>query len=192
MALLPFLAAAAILDNAQACQEIHPRETPTADGATYALAEGVQLVFGWDRSLDTESDYGQRAMLYISERGVVLRTYYSSGSRDSYGMQPTFFGHCGPHELLILTDIGTEYSWGFRVFAYNGKQLRDLGEVPIAVKGDLDLESPLPFVKLTPHDQTIDLTFTTDVFKNPGERTQQPLAAKDARYEIGTTSIRAK
>jgi hypothetical protein len=192
MALLPFLAVAAILDSASACQQLHPAETRTADGSTYVLAEGVQLVFGRDGSLDTESDYGQRAMLYISERGVAQRTYYSAGSRDSYGMQPTFFGHCGPHELLILADIGTEYSWGFRVFAYNGKQLRDLGEVPIAVKGDLDLESPLSVVKLTPHDQTIDLTFTTDVFKNPGERTQHPLAAKDARYEIGTTSIRAK
>lgn len=190
--MLTLLAAAAILNNTAGCQEIHPRQTPTADGATYALTEGVQLVFGRDRSLDTASDYGQRAMLYASEDGVLRRTYVSAGAQDSSAMQPTFFGRCGPHELLILADIGNEYSWGFRVFAFDGRQLRDLGLVPIAVKGELDLESPIPFVKLTPHEQVVDLTFTTDVFKNPGERSQQPLAAKDARYEIGTTSIRAK
>lgn len=158
----------------------------------YALAEGVQLVIGRDQLLDTESDYGQRAMLYISESGVARRTYYSAGSRDSYGMQPTFYSHCGPHELLILADIGSEYSWGFRVFAYDGQQLRDLGAVPIAVQGELDMESPLPFMKLTPHAQSIDLTFTTDVFKHPGEQAQHSVAAKDARYEIGKTSVRAK
>jgi hypothetical protein len=192
MALLPFLAAAAILDSAPACQELHPRETPTADGATYALAEGVQLVFGRDESLDTESDYGQRAMLYTSERGAVRRTYYSSGSRDSSAMEPNFFGHCGPHELLILADVGNEFAWGFRVFAYDGKTLRDLGEIPIAVMGELTMESAIPFVKLTPHDQAIDLTFTTDVFKDPGSQSEQPLAASDVRYQIGSTSIRAK
>lgn len=192
MTLLPLLAVAASLDSAAGCQEIDPQQTPTANGATYALANGVQLVFGRDRSLDTETDYGQRAMLYSSEGGVLRRTYFSAGALDSSAMQPTFFAHCGPHELLILADIGNEYSWGFRVFASDGKQLRDLGTVPIAVKGELSLESPIPFVKLTPHEQTIDLTFTMDVFKDPGERSQRPLAAKDARYEIGTTSIRAK
>jgi hypothetical protein len=118
-----FLAAAAIPDSAAACQEIHPRETPTTDGATYALAEGVQLVFGWDQSLDTDSDYGQRAMLYTSEGGVLRRTYFSAGALDSSAMQPTFFGRCGSHELLILADIGNEYSWGLRVFALCSRTL---------------------------------------------------------------------
>jgi hypothetical protein len=192
MSLLPFLAAAAILDTATGCQEIHPPQTPITNGATYALAETVQLVFGWDQSLDTESDYGPRAMLYTSEGGVLRRTYFSAGSLDSSAMQPTFYSRCGPHELLILADIGNEYSWGLRVFAFDGKQLRDLGQIPIAVKGDPDLESPIPFIKLTPHERTIDLTFTTDVYKNPGERSQRSVAAKDARYEIGTNSIREK
>lgn len=190
--MLPFLAAAAILDSAPVCQELHLRETPTADGAVYVLAEGVQLVFGRDESLDTESDYGQRAMLYTTERGVVRRTYYSSGALDSSAMEPTFFGHCGPHELLILADVGNEFAWGFRVFTYDSKTLHDLGEIPIAVMGDSNMESATPFVKLTPHDQVIDLTFTTDVFKDPGSKSEQPLAAKDVRYEIGPTSIRAK
>ena len=190
--MLPFLAAAAILDSAPACQELHPQEMTTAAGQTYALSEGVQLVFGRDDSLDTESDNGQRAMLYTSERGVVRRTYYSSGAEDSSAMTPSFFGDCGPHELLILADVGSEFSFGFRVFAYDGKQLRDLGEIPIAVRDDIYLQSAIPFVKLTPHDQVIDLTFTTDVFKDPGLRSQQPLAAKDVRYQIGSISIRAK
>jgi hypothetical protein len=156
------------------------------------LAEGVQLVFGRDESLDTESDYGQRAMLYTSERGVVRRTYYSSGALDAYAMTPTFFGDCGPHDLLILADVGSESTFGFRVFAYDGKTLRDLGEIPIAVRGAGNMESAIPFVKLTPHDEVIDLTFTTDVIKDPESRSQRPLAAKDARYQIGLTSTRAK
>lgn len=188
--ILPLLAAAA-LTQAPVCQEIKLPETPTSDGAKYALAEGVQLVFGRDQSLNSETDYGQRAMLYVTEGGVTRRTYYSSGAEDSAAMTPSFFSHCGPHELLILADIGNEEAWGFRVFAYDGKSLRDLGEIPIAAKGE-PVESAITFVKLTPHDQVIDVTFTTDVIKDPGGRTEQPLAAKDARYEIGPASIRAK
>lgn len=191
--MLPLLAAAALLDSASACQELHLPETPTVDGAKYALAEGVQLVFGRDESLDTESDYGQRAMLYTSEGGVARRTYYSSGARDSAAMEPNFFGHCGAHELLILADVGNESAWGFRIFVYDGKTLRDLGEIPIAVMGELTMESAIPFVKLTVHGQVIDLTFTTtDVLKDPGSASEQKLAAKDVRYQIGATSIRAK
>lgn len=187
--MLPLLIAAAILESAPACQKLNPPQTPTDDGATYALAEGAQLVFGRDESLDTESDYGQRAMLYTSEHGVAQRTYYSSGAMDSSAMKPTFFGDCGPHKLLILADVGNEYAWGFRVFAYDGKTLRDLGEIPIAVRGELNIESSTPFVKLTPHDQAIDLTFTTDVIKDPGTQSEHPLAAKDVRYQIGATSL---
>jgi hypothetical protein len=190
--MLSLLALAATLESAPACQELHPPETANWDGHSYPLAEGVQLRFGHDESLDTEADNGQRAMLYITERGVARRTYYSAGARDSSAMRPSFFGHCGPHTLLILAEISNEYSWGFRVFAYDGTTLRDLGEIPIAVKGDLDLESAIPFVKLSPHDQVIDLTFTTDVYKHPGERIQKQLAAKDIRYQIGTTSIAEK
>lgn len=191
MAWLPFLAAA-LLGGTPSCQELHPQETPTADGATYALAEGVQLVFGRDQSLDTQSDYGQRAMLYTSERGALQRTYYSSGAEDSSAMTPSFFGDCGPHELLILADVGNESAWGFRVFAYDGKTVRDLGEIPIAVRGDGNSESAIPFVTLTAHEEVVDLTFTTDVITNPESRSERPLAAKEARYEIGRTSIRAK
>jgi hypothetical protein len=80
-------------------------------------------------------------MLYASDGGVLRRTYYSSGALDSSAMDATFFSHCGPHELLILADAGNEYAWGFRVFAYDGKTLRDLGEIPIAVMGDSNMES---------------------------------------------------
>jgi hypothetical protein len=108
-------------------------------------------------------------------------------------MEPTFFGHCGPHQLLILADVGNESAWGFRVFAYDGKTLRDLGEIPIAVKGDQGPEeSAVPFVKLTPQAQVIDLTFTTDVIMDPGGRSERPVAASAVRYQIGPTSLRVK
>jgi len=191
MALLPLLAAA-VLDGAPACQELHLQAAATADGARYTLAEGVQLVFGRDESLDTETDYGQRAMLYRSEGGVARRTYFSSGAEDSSAMTPSFFGRCGPHELLILADIGNESAWGFRVYAYDGKTLRDLGVVPIAVWGDVNMESAIPFVNLTPREGAIDLTFTTDVVQDPESKSQRPVAAKDVLYQIGPTSIRAK
>lgn len=190
--MLTLIAAAATLATASACAELRPPEITTEMGQAYILAEGVQLVLGRDAALDTKSDYGQRAMLYTSERGVLQRTYYSSGALDSSAMKPTFFGQCGPHQLLILADVGNEFSWGFRVFAYDGRKLRDLGEIPIAVKGDPDMESAIPFVKLTPHDQVIDLTFTTNVFKNPGSQSPQPLAASDVRYQVGSRSVRAK
>lgn len=191
MVLLPLLTAA-ILDGAPRCQELHPPETTTADGARYVLAEGLELVFGRDASLDTASDYGQRAMLYVTEGGAARRTYYSSGARDSAAMMPTFFGNCGPHELLILADVGNESAWGFRVFARDGEALRDLGEIPIAVRQEGNLESAIPFVTLTPHDQVIDLTFTTDVIENPGARSERPVAARDVSYQIGARSIREK
>ena len=191
LTLLPLLAGAAV-DGAPACQELHLHAVSTADGARYALAEDVQLVFGRDESLDTGADYGQRAMLYRSEAGVVRRTYFSAGAEDSSAMAPSFFGRCGPHELLILADIGNESAWGFRVFAYDGKTLRDLGVVPIAVRGDGNMESAIPFVNLTPRGEVIDLTFTTDVIQDPESRSQRPVAAKDVLYQIGPISIKQR
>ncbi|MBM0105756.1 hypothetical protein JM946_13525 [Steroidobacter sp. S1-65] len=189
--MLPLLAGA-VVNGAQACQELHLQATETADGARYALAKDVELVFGRDESLDSETDYGQRAMLYRSEGGAVRRTYFSAGAEDSSAMTPSFFTRCGPHELLILADIGNESAWGFRVFAYDGKALRDLGIVPIAVRGEGNMESAIPFVDLTPRGEVIDLTFTTDVIKDPESKQQRPVAGEDVLYQIDATSVRAK
>ena len=189
---LLLLWAGAFLNGAEACHELHLQAVATADGARYALADRVELVFGREESLDTEADYGQRAMLYRSEGGVLRRTYFSAGAEDSAAMEPSFFGRCGPHELLILADIGNESAWGFRVFAYDGKTLRDLGVVPIAVRGEGNMASAIPFVNLTPRGELIDLTFTTDVIRDPDSATQRSLAAKDVLYQIGPTSVRAK
>ena len=186
------LAAATILAGASACEEMRPREIMSHVGQGYVLDEGIQLVFGRDASLDTEYDYGQRAMLYVSQRGESQRTYYSSGAGDSSAMKPSFFGQCGPHRLLILAEVGNEFSWGFRVFAYDGKSLRDLGEIPIAVQGDPDMESAIPFVQFTPHDKVVDLTFTTSVLKDPGSQFPQALPAGSVRYQIGSTSVRER
>lgn len=191
MILLPLLASA-VPNGAQACQELHLQGTETSDGARYALANDVELVFGRDESLDTEADYGQRAMLFRSEGGLVQRTYVSAGAEDSSAMTPSFFRDCGPHELLILADIGSESAWGFRVFAYNGKTLRDLGVVPVAVWGEGNLESAIPFVTLTPRGQVVDLTFSTDVIVEPDSKNQRPAAAEDVLYRIDATSVQAK
>jgi len=189
--MLLLLAAAEILAGTPACQSLRLQET-TAGSQTYELEEGVHLVFGRDASLDTATDYGQRVLLYVAERGVFKRVYYSAGSKDSAAMTPTFIGHCGRHETLIFVDVGAEYSWGFRVFAYDERKLRDLGEIPIAVPGDPDAQSAIPFVKLIPNGETIDLTFTTDVIKDAGGKLPQSLPAHDIRYQIGAISVQAK
>ena len=191
--MLPLIVVAATLASPPACQEISLPETAHWDGHSYPLAEGVQLRFGHDESLNSDADDGQRAMLFKTEGGATKRMYYSSGARDSSAMRPSFFSHCGPHQLLILAEISNEYSWGFRVFAFDGTTLRDLGEIPIAATGEHGPESAIPSVKLTPHDSVVSLTFSlASVYKHPGERSEQKLAGKDVRYQIGATSIAEK
>ena len=96
--MLPLLAVA-LLDSVSACQELHLPETSTVAGAKYALAEGVQLVFGRDESLDrsrttaNERCYirpraawpGER--ITLRERGIVppwSRTSSSIAARTNY------------------------------------------------------------------------------------------------------------
>jgi hypothetical protein len=102
------------------CRTLKLSEHTVSDNRVYRLNDTMSFSIGDDSTLDTQNDYGARFMLLKQSAGVSSRIYYSTGSNDSYGMRPTFIANCGENELLVFGETGSEYSWGLRVFSYNG------------------------------------------------------------------------
>ena len=165
----------------------------TADGyegdVVYRLNDTISFRIARDFALDTPPDYGVRLMLLQGSAPASHRTYYSKGSADSYGMIPTFIANCGGNELLIFGEIGTEYSWGLRVFAYNDGQVKDLGDIPLAVEGHVDAESVVPFMRFSQKGDSAILSFTKDLIWKPGSLNERKISHPEARYRISRNEL---
>src|ERR1700730_1340853 len=169
--LLPQISAGA--EQSGACRELKLSEKEEGDNRVYSVNEKIAFVIGYDDSLDSSKDYGARFMLRKKKNNAISRSYYSSGSADSYGMRPTFIKDCGGHGFLIFAETGTEYSWGLRVFSYNDGRVEDLGYIPLAVEGEFDAESVIPFMKVSQKQRSITLSFTRDLIRNPGSKNER-------------------
>jgi hypothetical protein len=155
----------------------------------YRLNRTVSFLIGYDTALDTPVDFGARLMLLQGSAAASNRSYYSKGSADSYGMRPTFIANCGGNELLIFGEIGTEYSWGLRVFSYNGGQVKDLGDIPLAVEGESDAESVVPFMRFSQSGDSAIVSFTKDLIRNPGNPNERQISRSKAKYRISLNKL---
>lgn len=151
----------------------------------YRLNDTVSFSIGYESDLDSRTDYGARLMLLTQSAGVFNRTYYSAGAGDSYGIRPTFIANCGKNELLVLGEISTEYSWGVRVFSYNEGDVHDLGTIPLAIEGEIDASSVVPFMRFTQGTgHSAIVSFTNDLIRNPGSPDESKIPKSSIRYRI--------
>jgi hypothetical protein len=62
--------------------------------------------------------------------------FTSSGSKESYIMIPYFY-RCPNANApeIILTELGTEYSWGLRIFLKDHLRISDIGIIPVYIDG---------------------------------------------------------
>ena len=81
--------------------------------------------------------------------------------------------------------MGTEFSWGLRVFEVAGHALRDLGEIDAGVIGeDGQPEDPTPFARVTIVDGQVVVTFDCDLSIGTGD-VHAPTALKPVVFRAG-------
>ncbi len=172
------------LERGLFCQKVELASTEEPDSKTYLVDPQFSLAVGYDNGLDKQGDYGARVMLFKKTSDRLSLVYHSKGSADSYGRRPTFIKNCGGHELLIFAEMGTEYSWGLRVFSYNAGNITDLGDIPLAVEGEADAESVIPFMRFSQRNQSVFISFTKDLILNPGSPNEKQVLKSQLRYRI--------
>lgn len=98
-------------------------------------------------------------------------SYVSTGSGDNYSMNPYFFKvKNNSNRILILCELGTEYSWGFRVFLFENNQMKDIGDLDIAKNVDESKDdSALRSLKILEYKNGIKFQFRGNLNLYPGE-----------------------
>lgn len=141
-------------------------------------AKGYYVVSSYDRN-GTDSDYGRR--LYLVRKGKdgfedIDRT---SGAADSYVLKPVFF--TGRGKVLILAEIGTEYSWGLMVYAIAHKRLTFLGSLDASVEREGNAEDPTPFATVKYANGRWRVEFSHDLVLDAGGLTERTIRQKGKR-----------
>lgn len=177
--------------DTHSCSEIKLSEKDKDTARIYALDATTSFVTDYDNSLDKPNDFGRRLMLFKKEGGADKRVYYSKGSWDSYILRPTFFANCGGYYLLILAETGTEYSWGMRVFAYKLGQVKDLGDIPIAmdVEDERFNDSAIPHMRFREEGSSLVISFDNKVVRDPGGLHEKHYTAAEIEYRIGNDKL---
>jgi hypothetical protein len=157
----------------------------------YEIDKNHQLKIAVDTTLDSKGDVGIRLMGYNRANGKFVRTYFSKGSADSYSLKPSFINRCGVHQLLILAETGAEYSWGVRVFSYDDGLIKDLGSIDLAVEGEFDAVSVIPFMKFTQKGKSVVISFTKDVISDPGGEHEKKIRKSAIHYVVNGNSLSA-
>lgn len=157
----------------------------------YEIDKNHQLKIAVDTALDSKGDVGIRLMSYGRENEKFVRTYFSKGSADSYILKPSFINRCGGHQLLIFAETGAEYSWGVRVFSYDDGIIKELGSIDLAVEGEFDAESVIPFMKFTQKGRSVVISFTKDVISDPGGKNEKKFRKSAIHYVVDGNSLSA-
>ena len=169
-------------------------EKKTVNGEPlYHYIDNIFLSF--DRHIEgSEKDYGARLFVLrvTGESSKVI--YYSRGSFDSYFLRPSFFSaDIKLDPLLILAEVGTEYSWGARVFLVSPDgSAKDLGSLDVAVIEDpeADTVSVIPHTRIKFDGNRYEFTFTKNVIFNPGGLDDQAVSRDKIKYVYDGSSLK--
>lgn len=141
------------------------------------------LVVGSRRSYESKDPGGLRLLLVEKDGRRISVLGESTGSADSYVLKPVVFAGSG--RTIVLAEMGTEYSWGLRVFEVAGRELRDLGSIDAGVIGESGQEEdPTPFARVTIEGGKVVLTFDSDLSIGTGN-SDAPLAMKPVVFRQG-------
>jgi len=153
------------------------------------------IYLSFDRHMEgSERDYGARLFVLriTGESSKVI--YNSRGSFDSYFLRPSFYStDIKQDPLLILAEVGTEYSWGARVFLVSPDgSAKDLGSLKVAVLDDPenDTVSVIPYTRIKADGNGYEFTFDRDVIFNPGGLEDHPVSRSRIKYVYDGTSLK--
>ena len=112
------------------------------------------------------TDFGRRFFL-VHDEGETFRTVYrGKGMSDSYILRPAFY--TGDDKVLILAEVGTEYSWGLVAYELVGSTIEYLGPLNVAAWSGEDFVNPLARSKVTSGKEGFQVQFYSDLTMDPG------------------------
>jgi hypothetical protein len=161
------------------CQNgyLTPQNLPETEWG-YALPgpDSVYLRIKRSSEAGRPEDYGPRLILVRVKDGEIEELARSRGFMDTYGLRPVFFAR--DSIIVLLADIGAEYSWGVVAYEVTTRQLKDLGLINVAklerivgpdsVFAIETTTDPLPHVRLAVRNGAYIAEFSTDLVVDPG------------------------
>ena len=130
-----------------------------------------------------KNDNGRRFFLLKLENDKVDTLYIGKGAWDSYILRPIFY--YGETKILILAELGTEYSWGLKTYEFHKEKLRYLGNIDIALDPEdqfSDLTSPLRNEKVEYKNETYYVSFFGKLYMHPGGKDQRLIKSNSVTY----------
>jgi hypothetical protein len=77
-----------------------------------------------------ETDFGLRFFLVKKEGDDYKQLFRGRGAGDSYNLDPYFYTNAD--RVLIISESGTEYSWGLSAYEFRNGKLKTLGTIDVA------------------------------------------------------------
>lgn len=149
----------------------------------------IKLLFGAFKSQldelsehDTEPDSGLRLLVLDQNDKLIFR---SKGQYDSNILKPKFYRLDDQSPIIILAEIGNEYSWGNIIFSMDEKGVKEIGEIDLAgINTQLNEYADISKVtKIEKVGNNLIFRFDSDsVIVNPGGRNEKVVASKGYRY----------
>ena len=149
----------------------------------FQLEAGFFLAVCRNPGVDSPEDYGVRLYLIQDTAQKLSVLFESHGYMDSYYLRPSVFKIVGTNELtLILAEAGAEFSYGIGVYRLNNQQMRYLGILDVAVEGESNPESAVPFIKIAEKQGALTFTFTKDVVMSDDEGNYEVIPMNEIQY----------
>ncbi|MGD8847374.1 MAG: hypothetical protein PVJ84_12905 [Desulfobacteraceae bacterium] len=151
------------------------------------IGRKLVLVACRSTSLDTPSDSGLRLFLIQSDQNEIL--YYSKGAGDSYYMNYSIFQKKGINQpLIVLAEVGAEFSYGVNVFMVNGRKMTYIGSIDETVNINENPSSVVPFLKISEYQDKIQFCFTKDVLVLSSKGEYITVSKKKIKYSYDLKS----
>ncbi len=125
---------------------------------SYKINDSSIILIGLPKQ-HNEKDEGLRIFHLIKKENKYNIQYISAGVNESYIYHPTFFKL--KNQIVIICEMGAEYSWGLDAFLLENDSLKKLGNMNIATKinNEEHQESAISFLEINRKDTIIVFSF---------------------------------
>lgn len=113
--------------------------------------EDLKFVVGRNTDNSNVENIGLRLFILGNSNEIIFK---SSGQQDSYYFEPHIFqSSIDEDRLIIIGEIGAEYSWGAQTFLFEKNNVIELGSMDVGIiekpveKDDIYFETPSRIIK---------------------------------------------
>jgi hypothetical protein len=123
------------------------------------------IVACYDKNKTAEHDSTLRFLMVDNLDKKPIVKFKSKNFGDSDYMRISVF-RCGDvnKPLIVLAEVGADFSYGIEVFQFDGLKMRHLGYLDVSVDGIDNPVSAVPYVKISETNNLLVFSFTKDLF----------------------------